>query len=227
MGKQKMYRYATVGSLENVVELNPKYKGSWANDFFGNSNPIILELACGKGHYTLELARRNPDKNYIGVDIKGERIFVGARTGLEENITNAGFLRTQIEDLHHYFETEEVAEIWITFPDPYLRKPDKRLTSKRFLDIYKAIAQKGAIIHLKTDDPTLHEYTLRTLNKYSLPLLEHVTDLYALSKNKLNDDSVLFIQTHYEKLHLKAGRTIRYLNFNLDHYQPAGDESHE
>jgi tRNA (guanine-N7-)-methyltransferase len=223
MGKQKMYRYATVGTLENVVELNPTFKGRWAKDFFGNTHPIILELACGKGHYTLELARRNPNKNYIGVDIKGERIFVGARFGLEEKISNAGFLRTQIEDLHHYFDQDEVAEIWITFPDPYLRKPDKRLTSPRFLDIYKSIVTLGAIIHLKTDDPTLHEYTLRTLEKYSIPVLEHVSNVYATP----NDDSVLFIQTHYEKLHLKAGRTIRYLNFNLDNYNPPTGEHHE
>lgn len=218
-----MYRYATVGTLDNVVELNPTFKGRWAKDFFGNTHPIILELACGKGHYTLELARRNPDKNYIGVDIKGERIFVGARTGLEEKISNAGFLRTQIEDLHHYFEPGEVAEIWITFPDPYLRKPDKRLTSTRFLDIYKSIVAPGSHIHLKTDDPTLHESTLRTLEKHSIPVLEHVSDVYASPI----DDSILFIQTHYEKLHLKAGRTIRYLNFNLDPYHSSGEQNHE
>jgi tRNA (guanine-N7-)-methyltransferase len=223
MGKQKMYRYATVGTLQNVVELNPKYKGRWANDFFGNTNPIILELACGKGHYTLELARRYPDKNYIGVDIKGERIFVGARFGLEENITNAGFLRTQIEDLYHYFDPGEVAEIWITFPDPYLRKPDKRLTSPRFLEIYSSIAQPEAPIHLKTDDPSLHEYTLRTLEKYSIPLLAHVSDVYAQPP----DDSVLFIQTHYEKLHLKAGKTIRYVSFNLASFRPKLEGTHE
>jgi len=247
MGKQKLYRYATVGTFSNVVELNPKFKGSWAKEFFGNSQPITLELACGKGHYVLALAEKHPDQNFIGVDIKGERLFVGARKGQEVGLRNAGFLRTQIEDLAQYFEPGEVHEIWITFPDPYLRKPEKRLTSPRFLAIYRQLLIPGGVIHLKTDSPELEESTLSVLYKQGITPLQHLPDIYAtlpdplrsvsllpdsLPSNHLLSDSLLsdsllsdaltpdssplYIQTHYERLHLKEGRTIRYIAFCLD-----------
>jgi tRNA (guanine-N7-)-methyltransferase len=211
MGKQKLHRYAEVGKLENVVELDPRLKGSWSTNFFNNSNPIVLELACGKGHYTLELARRYPRKNLIGVDIKGERIYIGALQGLQENLKNAAFLRTQIEDLFHYFEPGEVSEIWITFPDPYLRKPDKRLTSARFLQIYSQLLAQYGLVHLKTDDPELHAFTLRMIDRFKLELVDHVPDVYA----QIPDDSDMYIQTYYEGMHLSEGRTIRYVSFRI------------
>lgn len=211
MAKQKLFRYAEVGKLDNVVELDPRYKGRWAADFFGNSNPITLELACGKGNYTLELARRHPDRNLIGVDIKGERIFVGAREGLAEGLKNAGFLRAQIEDLGYFFEPGEITEIWITFPDPYLRKPSKRLTSPRFLKIYSELLPNGGLVHLKTDDPDLHEYTLRNIEKYGLEIVSHNPDIYASEP----DGSDIYIQTFYEGKHLADGRTIRHICFRV------------
>jgi tRNA (guanine-N7-)-methyltransferase len=222
MGKQKLYRYATVGTFSNVVELNPKFKGVWAKEFFGNTFPITLELACGKGHYVLALAEKHPNQNFLGVDIKGERLFVGARIGLAQGLSNAGFLRTQIEDLTQYFEAGEVHEIWITFPDPYLRKPEKRLTSARFLSIYRQILAPGGIIHLKTDSPELEESTLSVLQKHQITPLAYLPDIYAAlpqapeRPEAIADQVPLYIQTHYERLHLKEGRTIRYIAFQLD-----------
>ncbi len=209
MAKQKLFRYAEVGKLDNVVELDPRLKGRWAADFFGNDHPITLELACGKGNYTLELARRYPGRNVIGVDIKGERIYVGAREGLAEGLKNAGFLRAQIEDLGHFFEPGEISEMWITFPDPYLRKPSKRLTSPRFLKIYSKLLPEGGLVHLKTDDPDLHEYTLRMIERHGLVIVEHNPDIYASEP----DGSEIYIQTFYEGKHLADGRTIRHVCF--------------
>jgi tRNA (guanine-N7-)-methyltransferase len=221
MAKQKLYRYAHVGKLDNVVELDPRHKGCWAADIFKNENPIVLELACGKGNYTIELARRYPKKNLIGVDIKGERIYIGATQALDEGLRNAAFLRTQIEDLHHYFEPGEVSEIWITFPDPYLRKPGKRLTSPRFLNIYSDLLPTGGLVHLKTDDPELHRYTIRMIDHFGFDVVEHNQDIYANPP----DDSDIYIKTFYEGMHLAEGRTIRYVCFrtkpiNLDTEQP-------
>jgi tRNA (guanine-N7-)-methyltransferase len=216
MGKSKMYRYATVGKLANVVEFNQEFKGNWSRSYFNNNNPVVLELACGKGHYTLELARRNPEVNYVGVDIKGERIYVGATQALEEEIPNAAFLRIQIEQLDEYFSPAEVAGLWITFPDPYLRKPDKRLTSPRFLSIYRTILQDEGLVHLKTDDPTLYTYTIELLKKLEIEPNVHIPDIYSGSY----DIPELYIQTYYEGLHLADGRTIRYLQFALDTYNP-------
>jgi tRNA (guanine-N7-)-methyltransferase len=211
MAKQKLFRYAEVGKLENVVELDPRHKGKWANEYFKNPNPIVLELACGKGNYTLELARRYPHKNLIGVDIKGERIYIGATQALEENLDNAAFLRTQIEDLSQYFDPGEVNEIWITFPDPYLRRPAKRLTSPRFLKIYSELLVEGGLIHLKTDDPELHVFTLKMIDRYGLTLVDHIPDIYASIPN----GSDVYIQTFYESMHLSDGRTIRYVSFRI------------
>lgn len=223
MGKQKLHRYATVGTFSNVVELNPKFKGSWAKDFFGNTHSLTLELACGKGHYVLALAEKHPHQNFLGVDIKGERLFVGAQKGLERGLRNAGFLRAQVEDLTAYFTPDEVYEIWITFPDPYLRKPEKRLTSQRFLTIYRQLLAPGGIIHLKTDSPELEASTLSVLQKQQITPLMYIPDIYANpSLNPLHENLdipeqlPLFIQTHYERLHLKKGRTIRYIAFQLN-----------
>jgi tRNA (guanine-N7-)-methyltransferase len=216
MAKQKLYRYAQVGKLENVVELDPRFKGRWATDVFANNNPIVLELACGKGHYTLELAKRYPNKNLIGVDIKGERIYIGAIEALQKNLRNAAFLRTQIEDLNHYFEHGEVGEVWITFPDPYLRKPSKRLTSPRFLKIYSELLPHGGLVHLKTDDSELHAYTLRMISRYGFEIVEHNEDIYANTP----DESDIYIKTFYEGIHLAEGRTIRYVCFRTKPMNP-------
>lgn len=211
MAKQKLFRYAEVSKLENVVELNPLHKGKWAADFFNNSCPIVLELACGKGHYTLEMAKKYPHKNLIGVDIKGERIYVGATQALDEGLKNAGFLRIQIEYLNQYVEPGEISEIWITFPDPYLRKPDKRLTSVRFLKIYSELLTRNGLVHLKTDDTELYAFTLRMIEQYGLELVHHIPDVYAQTP----DDSDVYIQTCYEAMHLAQGRTIRYISFRI------------
>jgi len=216
MAKQKLFRYAEVGKLENVVELDPRHKGKWATEYFKNSNPIVLELACGKGNYTLELARRYPHKNLIGVDIKGERIYIGATQALDEELINAAFLRTQIEDLSYYFDSGELDEIWITFPDPYLRKPGKRLTSPRFLKIYSELLTNGGLIHLKTDDPELHTFTLKMIDRYGLTLVDHILDIYVFTTN----GSDVYIQTFYESMHLTDGRTIRYISFRIPPLTP-------
>jgi len=221
MAKQKLYRYAQVGKLENVVELDPRFKGRWVTDVFANSNPIVLELACGKGHYTLELARRYPNRNLVGVDIKGERIYIGATEALQENLRNAAFLRTQIEDLNHYFEPGEISEIWITFPDPYLRKPDKRLTSPRFLKIYSELLPNGGLVHLKTDDPELYTYTMKMIARFGYEIVEHIQDIYA----KTPDESDIYIKTFYEGMHLADGRTIRYVSFRIKPMNPEIERS--
>jgi tRNA (guanine-N7-)-methyltransferase len=226
--RNKLQKFAEVLSFPNVYEnfdaKHPKLtatagvevdlKGRWAAEHFRNDNPITLELACGKGEYTLELARRYPQRNFIGVDIKGARIWRGAKTALEEGLANAAFLRTRIECIDHFFAPAEVAEIWITFPDPFLRKSkaNRRLTSSFFLDRFRQILRPGGLIHLKTDEPLLYEFTLETLaNRSDYKLLYHHTDIYSqpLAYPELD------IQTFYEKQHLAAGKTIKYIRFEF------------
>jgi tRNA (guanine-N7-)-methyltransferase len=217
--KNKIKRIADVAKFENVIEYNDlreseRPKGIWKSDIFQNQHPITLELACGKGEYTVELARRNPDRNYIGIDIKGPRIWLGAKTALEENLTNVRFLRMFIDHLHYYFDKDEVDEIWITFPDPYLKKKprrSKRLTSSKFLDIYRKLLKEGGVIHLKTDSLVLFDFTLETISQEGCTILRRVDDVY----RDAPDDDLLHIQTFYEKMHLKEGKTIYYVSFTL------------
>lgn len=217
--KNKIKRIAEVAQFENVLEYtylkeSERPKGIWKNDHFRNQNPITLELACGKGEYTIELARRNPERNFIGIDIKGPRIWKGAKTALEENLTNVRFLRMFIDHLNHYFDRDEVDEIWITFPDPYLKKKprrSKRLTSPKFLDIYRNLLKADGIIHLKTDSKTLFDFTLETIRQEGCTILRRVDDVYRVAP----DDDLLNIQTFYEKMHLKEGKTIYYVSFTL------------
>ncbi|MEZ5055741.1 MAG: tRNA (guanosine(46)-N7)-methyltransferase TrmB [Saprospiraceae bacterium] len=200
--------------IENTLLLGPgeeevEMKGRW-KEHFGNDNPITLELACGRGEYTLDLSRRYPNRNFIGVDIKGARIWKGATKALEENLTNACFLRTRIEFIHSFFEPGEIEEIWITFPDPFLResKSNNRLTSQNFLGRYKQFLLPGSFIHLKTDSPELYEFTLEELKSTKdFELVYEESDIY--SKPLIMEE--LETKTYYEKMHLAGGKTIKYV----------------
>lgn len=218
MGKDKLKKFEDVDRFQNVFEYTdfekkPKPAGTWHEEIFRNKNPIVLELACGKGEYTVNLARRFPDKNFIGIDKKGWRLWKGAKTALTENLKNVHFIRMFIDHLDQYFEQEEVDEIWITFPDPYLKGSElsKRLTSPKFLNIYRNILKPDAIIHLKTDSDELYEFTLSVIKNENCLIRENVEDLYA----EKPDDPLLSIRTFYEKMHLKEGRTIHYVSFQL------------
>jgi tRNA (guanine-N7-)-methyltransferase len=189
-------------------------KGKWASDHFQNDQPITLELACGRGEYTLGLARRYPERNFIGVDVKGARIWKGAKIALEEGLQNVAFLRTRIEQITHFFGIDEINEIWITFPDPFLKdsKENRRLTSANFLWEYRKILQKEGVAHLKTDEPNLYEFTLEVLQAdQNAQVLYHDSDIY--KKNLPIPE--LELKTYYEAMHLAAGKTIKYIQFKL------------
>mgnify|MGYP001187805068 CR=1 FL=1 len=221
MAKRKLQKFAELNTFPNVLQprqeeyLSNQYKlkGKWATDFFGNNNPIILELGCGKGEYSLCLARKNPNINFIGVDIKGERLWRGGKTALAEKLENICFLRIQIEMIPSFFSTNEISEIWITFPDPQPNKPriKKRLTSPQFLNRYKSFLKTDGIIHLKTDNATLFDYTLETITEENHRLICETHDLYHSS---ITGD-VLLTQTHYENIYLAQGIPICYLKFML------------
>ena len=198
-----------VNNEGEVVDL----KGKWNELHFKNDQPLVLELACGGGEYTLALAEHFPNRNYIGVDIKGARIWKGANKARERNLDNAAFLRTRIEQLALFLDENEVHEIWITFPDPFLRKSkaQRRLTSARFLKIYRKILQKGGAINLKTDDPTLYQFTLETIAEENCKMEYHNNDIYA---SELYTEELKF-KTYYEKMHLENGKTIKYVRFTL------------
>ena len=215
MGKDKLRKFAEVATFSNVVELEAgkQYKGKWASSFFKNQKPLILELACGKGEYTVNLAKYFPDKNFLGIDCKGNRIWRGAKTALEENISNVGFLRIQIESLLEYFENGEVAEIWITFPDPQPQdsREKKRLTFPAFLERYKQVLVPEGIMHLKTDNDGFYQYTLEQIALQNLPIIKHTDDLY---HSDLLDE-VLSIKTFYEKKYLAQNKNINYLEWKF------------
>lgn len=187
------------------------FKGRWHSDFFHNDAPIVLELGCGKGEYTVGLAREFPDKNYIGIDIKGARMYTGAKQALEEKMTNVAFLRTDIELLPYFFAPGEVAEIWITFPDPQMKKVRRRLTSTRFLDLYRQVMVADGIVNLKTDSPFLYTYTRYLLDENSIPPLVCTDNLY----DGTFDSRILGIHTFYEQQWLDRGLTIKYISFAL------------
>ncbi|MFQ6113362.1 MAG: tRNA (guanosine(46)-N7)-methyltransferase TrmB, partial [bacterium] len=179
-----------------------------------NEHPITLELACGKGEYTVCLVQKFPQRNFIGVDIKGARLWKGAKAALEQNLKNVAFLRIRIEEVTDFFTKNEVDEIWITFPDPYPKKSkaNKRLSSPRFLNLYREILRTDGLIHLKTDDADLFNYTLETINAERCIIHEKIEDL----NNHSTNDELLGIKTTYEQKYLEAGRTIRYLSFSLN-----------
>lgn len=187
-------------------------KGKWGAHHFKNEQPITLELACGRGEYTLGLSRMFPNRNFIGVDIKGARIWKGASIALKENLQNAAFLRTRIEQLHLFFEPEEVTEIWITFPDPFLKKDNRKLTGPRFLDTYRKLLPPEGIVHLKTDSEELYEFSLETAqNDPHTKVLIAEDDIY--SKPLIMPE--LELKTYYENMHLRDGRTIKYLRIQF------------
>lgn len=210
MGQKKLIRFEAIKGFANVLQYPEGMNGKW-KEFFKNDHPITLELACGKGEYSVGLGRENPGRNFIGVDIKGNRIYIGAKKALAEGLNNIAFLRAQIGQLTDYFGKNEVDEIWIIFPDPFLRKAKNRLTHPRFLSLYQKVLKPGARIHLKTDSPELYEFTRETIAEYHCQLHEDVADIYA----KGRATGPLAIQTHYEGLHLADGRTIYYLSFSL------------
>lgn len=189
-------------------------KGKWASEHFKNDNPIVLELACGKGEYALNLARMFPQKNFIGIDLKGNRIWRGARTGIDEGITNLAFLRIQIEDSVDYFVQDEVDEIWITFPDPQPQesREKKRLTYPGFLNKYKQFLKLDGRINLKTDNDGLFQYTVEKVEELGLSCYKKTDQLY---KSEFYDD-LLSIKTHYERIYLKHDKSINYIQFSLD-----------
>lgn len=213
MGQNKLQRFADIKTFENVLERPPNMVGQW-NIFFKNNNPIILELACGKGEYTVELGRLYPNCNFIGVDIKGNRLWIGAKQALAENITNIAFLRTEIEKIDQYFGKDEVNEIWITFPDPQLRnsKAKKRLTHHNFLRLYQKIVIKNGIVHLKTDSPQLYYFTKHVIRVFELTILQDIDDIYTQS----NIPSTLNIKTYYESLDIAKSNRVYYLSFKID-----------
>ncbi|MCW3080019.1 tRNA (guanosine(46)-N7)-methyltransferase TrmB [Segetibacter sp.] len=217
MGQKKLQRFSEIKSFSNVLEYPTGMKGQWKN-FFNNTNPIVLELACGKGEYAVGLGRLHPEKNFIGLDIKGNRMWVGAKTALNEGLNNIAFIRTQIEKITDYFAEREVSEIWITFPDPQLRisKAKKRLTHPRFLRLYQSIMANNGVINLKTDSPDLYNFTKQVVNISGLTLLEDIVDVYA--EAEVRGD--LKIQTHYEKLDIAKSNRIHYLKFLMDKNLP-------
>ncbi|MDB5154488.1 MAG: tRNA ((46)-N7)-methyltransferase TrmB [Mucilaginibacter sp.] len=216
MGKDKLKRFAEVDTFSNVVQLDAgkPYKGKWRTDFFKNDNPVVLELACGKGEYTVNLGCLFPHRNFIGIDYKGNRIWRGAKTALEDGVNNVGFLRIQIETILDYFGDGEVDEIWITFPDPQpqLSREKKRLTSSRFLEKYKQILKPGGQVNLKTDNDGLHIYTAEKISETGLKLHVKTEDLY----HSEFADEVLSIKTYYEKKYLQSNKNINYLKFSFE-----------
>jgi tRNA (guanine-N7-)-methyltransferase len=205
--------------FENVIQVPYKklqqenfyLKEKWATQFFENENPIILELGCGKGEYTVELAEKNPNKNFIGVDIKGARMYIGAKQALDKNLKNVAFLRTNIEIINQFFGNDEVAEIWLTFPDPQMKKTRKRLTSTSFLNLYKQFLKTDGIVHLKTDSNFQFTYTSALVHLNEFEILAETDNLY---KSEILNET-LQIKTFYEKQWLSRGITIKYIAFKL------------
>ena len=212
MAQKKLKRFGEIKKFANVLEYPENMNGQW-HTFFKNNNPIILELACGKGEYATGLAQLYPEKNFIGVEIKGNRLWVGAKFSLDNHLDNVAFLRTQIEKINQYFDGGEIDEIWITFPDPQLRmsKAKKRLTHPRFLRLYQKILKAEGKIHLKTDSPDLYNFTKTVIEMYGLTLITDCENVY----QQETISAELKIKTHYESLDIAKSETIFYLCFSL------------
>lgn len=218
MAHHKLERFAENLTFKNLFQVSFEqlerdgfeYRGRWS-EWFGNDNPITLELGCGKGDYCIALAKLHPERNYIGFDIKGARLWRGAKTATEEKMENVAFVRTRIELINRFFDKDEVSEIWITFPDPQPKKPLKRLTSERFLSYYKQFLKEGSPIHLKTDSQELHAYTMEeVIAPAGYEVEYHTTDLYA---DTTYEGEAKLTQTFYEKMFLKEGKPITYVKF--------------
>lgn len=243
VGKNKLARWAELGTFENVIQpeigdntwKDHRIKGKWNSEIFRNNNPVTLELGCGKGEYTVGLSLLFPDCNFIGIDIKGARMWRGARTASDKLLKNVAFLRTRIEFINSFFATDEVDEIWITFPDPHPGKKNsnKRLTCPWFLNIYRNFLKDNGILHLKTDNTELHNYTARLATNNGLEILCSINDMHSMNPDKIivSDtimscpwnsalkiqaaSGILSIKTHYETKFLEQGRSIKYLAFRL------------
>jgi tRNA (guanine-N7-)-methyltransferase len=223
MGKNKLAKFAEMETFGHVIQVpysqlmleEFKLKGNWNKEFFQNDNPLILELGCGKGEYTVGLARFFPGMNFIGIDIKGSRMWKGAKDIHLQGLKNAGLLRTNIELLHLFFEKNEVAEIWITFPDPQMKRVRKRLTSSRFMELYRQFLKPGGIIHLKTDSNFMFQYTSAVVRENNFEVISETEDLYDSNLS----DNILKIKTFYEQQWLSRGMKIKYLKF-IPHQNP-------
>ena len=219
MGKNKLKKFAEMQTFSCVFQYpwavlqrdGFALCGNWNRDYFKNDNPIVLELGCGKGEYTVGLARQYPDKNFIGIDIKGARIWTGAKAAETEGLENVAFLRTGIELIDNFFSENEVSEIWITFPDPQMQKTRRRLTSTRFLQLYRHILKPNGTVHLKTDSPFLYTYTDRLVDANNFEVAVNTADLY----NSDFADPILSIKTFYEQQWLSRGKKIKYISFTL------------
>ena len=219
MGKGKLAKFADMAAYPHVFEypcsvvdeVNFEMKGNWKRDFFKNDNPIVLELGCGRGEYTVGLARRYPEKNFIGVDIKGARMWTGATDALNEGLKNVAFLRTNIEIIDRFFAAGEVDEIWLTFSDPQMKKVTKRLTSTFFMNRYRRFLVPDGLIHVKTDSNFMFTYTKYMVEENKLPVVISTDDLYHSGM----DDDILSIRTYYEQQWLSRGITIKYICFHL------------
>ncbi len=224
MGQKKLIRFEELKSFPNVLEFPDNMQGKW-NKFFKNKNPIVLELACGKGEYAVGLGQLFPEKNFIGIDLKGNRIWVGAKKALQNNFTNVAFLRIQIDLVTEYFSKNEVSEIWITFPDPQLRpsKAKKRLTHPKFLRLYQQFLIPGGFVHVKTDSPDFYDFTKLVIKMYGCHLHKDCDDIY----NEINIPSELKIKTHYESLDIAQSNRIHYLSFSLPEQLPGKEKDDE
>ena len=220
--KNKLKRFRENETFSNVLQPERDevvsggfpLKGKWRSGFFKNDRPVILELGCGKGEYSVSLARKYPEKNFIGIDIKGARFWRGAKTALEEGLENVAFLRTQIELVDLFFDRGEVDEIWITFPDPQIKykRTKHRLTNAVFLEKYRSILRKGGVVHLKTDSEFMHGYTLGLLHGLGVEVLYAHHDVY---RNEYSPQEVTGIQTFYEKQYLEQQKAITYVKFTF------------
>lgn len=225
MGKGKLAKFADMETYENVFqypfstyEQQPfTMQGRWRDEYFHNQNPIVLELGCGKGEYAVELARKYSNKNFIGVDIKGARMWTGATQALNDGLKNVAFLRTNIEIIDRFFSEDEVQEIWLTFSDPQMKNPRKRLTSTYFMERYRRFLVDGGTIHLKTDSNFLFTYTTLVVEKNSLPVILKTTDLYYESAENTGFSEAASIQTYYESMWIARGLNIKYMSWQLPH----------
>lgn len=212
MAQKKLQRFAEIKTFPNVLEYPQDMQGKW-HLFFKNNNPLTLELACGKGEYAVGLGRLYPERNFLGVDLKGNRMWVGAKKALQENLHNVGFVRSHIDKITQYFNKGEVSEIWITFPDPQLRtsRAKKRLTHPYFLRLYQQILNENGVVHLKTDSPDLYLFTKLVIDFYGLELTEDINDVYSGD----NIPEELKIKTYYESLDIAKSNKIHYLQFRF------------
>jgi len=222
MGKDKLKRFSQMLTFENVIQPEINFyskdddlKGNWSA-VFNNQNPIVLELGCGAGEYTVALAKHYPKRNFIGIDIKGARIWKGAKSAIEEDLDNVRFLRTKVDFVTKFFGENEVDEIWLTFSDPQPKKPKKRLTSNLFIDRYLKFLKPNGVVHLKTDSELLYDFTLEEIKSNGFELLKNITNVYKDSYEDSQDlKKVLFIKTFYEKKWIELGETIKYLGFKI------------